>query len=107
MLGGIAVAVNAWLPPSAFLHCISVTEPAAVLVDLERQDLLGEDGAAKLRSQATKALFVVRTRQAKKGFEVLEDALEKHSPQELPKIEINDEVGAHPSVQHWQAILRC
>ncbi|BGP29607.1 hypothetical protein JCM10296v2_001346 [Rhodotorula toruloides] len=91
MLGGIAVALNAWLPPSAFFHCISITSPTAILVDHERQDLLGEEGAGKLRDQGTKAVFVVRTREAKRGFERLDEALEKHQVKELPKIEIKDE----------------
>ncbi|BGP22396.1 hypothetical protein JCM10295v2_001275 [Rhodotorula toruloides] len=91
MLGGIAVAVNAWLPSSAFLHCISITEATAVLVDSERQDLLGEEGVGRLRGQGTKAVFVVRTKEAKSGFERLDEALEGHKVQELPKIDINDE----------------
>ncbi|BGP05563.1 hypothetical protein JCM10049v2_001369 [Rhodotorula toruloides] len=91
MLGGIAVALNAWLPTSAFFHCISVTSPTAILVDHERQDLLGEEGAGKLRSQGTKAVFVVRTKEAKRGFERLDEALERHEVKALPKIEIKDE----------------
>lgn len=104
MLGGIAVALNAWLPTSAFFHCISVTSPTAILVDHERQDLLGEEGAGKLRSQGTKAVFVVRTKEAKRGFERLDEALERHEVKALPKIEIKDEVSALVSSSSFHSL---
>lgn len=98
LLGGIAVAVNAWLPPVAFFHCISITEPKVVIVDAERQALLGPR-ASELHQSGCQGIFSVRTKQRQEGVTPLEDALAQHRAQELPKLNLEPEVspGVDPS----------
>lgn len=91
LLGGIAVAVNAWLPPKAFFHCITITDPTVVLVDEERQTLLGPH-ASELKQRACRGIFSVRTRRAQEGVVPLEEALKKHSPSALPEQKLKPEV---------------
>ncbi|GAA6006302.1 hypothetical protein JCM10207_000595 [Rhodosporidiobolus poonsookiae] len=87
-LGAIVVAVNAWLTPDAFFHCLSITEPTVVFVDDERERVLASR-VDELRAAKTRALFVVRGRRAPaKGFERLEEALKQHRRAELPKVDI-------------------
>lgn len=100
MLGGIAVAVNAWLPPTAFVHCITITEPKVVLVDEERQALLGPR-VAELRQHGCCAVFSVRTQKVVQGVTRLEDALRQHKTQEVRAAEIGPEVrSARRSLTH-------
>ena len=40
LIGGITVAINAWLPVPSILHCLRTVRPDLVFVDEERADLL-------------------------------------------------------------------
>lgn len=90
LLGGIAVAVNAWLPPAAFFHCISITEPKVVIVDEERQALLGPR-APELRQKGCQGIFSVRTKQRQDGVVPLDKALGQHQVRELPQVDLQPE----------------
>ncbi|GAA5949329.1 hypothetical protein JCM21900_005606 [Sporobolomyces salmonicolor] len=91
MLGAVAVAVNAWLSPEAFAHCLELTQPRIVLVDEERAKLL-QDRIAPLRRQGCKAFFVTRSsQQVGAGLEKLEDALRASPARDLPDVNISPE----------------
>ncbi|CEQ39336.1 SPOSA6832_00846, partial [Sporobolomyces salmonicolor] len=91
MLGAVAVAVNAWLSPEAFAHCLELTQPRIVLVDEERAKLL-QDRIAPLRRQGCKAFFVTRSsQQIGAGLEKLEDALRASPARDLPDVNISPE----------------
>ncbi|GJN88100.1 hypothetical protein Rhopal_001056-T1 [Rhodotorula paludigena] len=90
LLGAISVAVNAWLSPEAFFHCLSITEPAAILVDEERQQVL-RSRVAELHKLGCRTLLVTRTSTAVAGFEPLSAALAAHAPSALPDIAIGPE----------------
>ncbi|GAA5928967.1 hypothetical protein JCM1841_006433 [Sporobolomyces salmonicolor] len=91
MLGAVAVAVNAWLSPEAFAHCLELTQPRIVLVDEERAKLL-QDRIAPLRRQGCKAFLVTRSsHQVGAGLEKLEDALRASPARDLPDVNISPE----------------
>ncbi|BGP37471.1 hypothetical protein JCM10450v2_001377 [Rhodotorula kratochvilovae] len=87
MLGGIAVAVNAWLTPAAFHHCIAITEPTAILVDGERAEVLRPHVDA-LRKGGCLTFLVARSAAPPTGFEPFYAALKVHTPTALPNTEI-------------------
>ena len=83
--------MNAWLPPAAFFHCISITEPKVVVVDEERQALLGPR-APELRQKGCQGIFSVRTKQRQDGVVPLDEALGQHQIRELPQLDLQPEV---------------
>ncbi|GAA6042818.1 hypothetical protein JCM8097_004444 [Rhodosporidiobolus ruineniae] len=89
-LGAVGVAVNCWLAPDAFFHCLALTEPIAIFVDEERAKLLG-DKVGELKKLGLRASFVVRSRGDLSGFERLEPALEGNRATELPDVSIEAE----------------
>ncbi|GAA5898914.1 hypothetical protein JCM6882_004029 [Rhodosporidiobolus microsporus] len=90
-LGAVAVAVNAWLSPDAFFHCLSLTKPTAVFVDEEREKVLSGK-IAKLRRLGAKVLFSVRSKSgAGDKFERLEDALPRCKERTLPSVRVDPE----------------
>lgn len=90
LLGGVAVAVNAWLTPEAFYHCVSITEPRALIVDAERAEVLGPK-VASLRSLGCSSLLAARAPAPPAGFEPFVAALEAHEPEAFPRAEIGPE----------------
>ncbi|GAA5863970.1 hypothetical protein JCM8547_005298 [Rhodosporidiobolus lusitaniae] len=89
-LGAVGVAVNAWLTPDAFLHCLALTEPTVVLVDVERARVL-KGKTQGLREKGGRAFFVVRAGREEgvmEEWERLEDALEGCKGTEVSKVEI-------------------
>ncbi|GAA5987527.1 hypothetical protein JCM11641_007175 [Rhodosporidiobolus odoratus] len=91
-LGAIGVAVNAWLSPSAFMHCLKLTTPKAIFVDEERANVLRPYVAA-LRHAGTKALWTVRSRSLEE-WERLEDALKRWKGGQVPEVDIKPEDSA-------------
>ena len=87
-LGAVVVAVNAWLSPDAFFHCLRLTQPTAIFVDQERAEVLQE----KVGQLGAKAVFTVRTSKRFRGFDPLEEVLKEHKERKLPDISIVDEV---------------
>ncbi|GAA5863277.1 hypothetical protein JCM1840_007466 [Sporobolomyces johnsonii] len=91
MLGAVAVAVNAWLSPEAFAHCLELTQPRVVLIDEERAKLL-QDRIDPLRRKGCKAFLVARCgHRAGAGLEKLEDALQASPACDLPAVNISAE----------------
>ncbi|TNY19821.1 long-chain-fatty-acid-CoA ligase, partial [Rhodotorula diobovata] len=90
LLGGVAVAVNAWLTPEAFYHCVSITEPRALIVDAERAEVLGPK-VASLRSLGCSSLLAARAPAPPAGFEPFVAALEAHEPRAFARPEVGPE----------------
>ncbi|GAA5836817.1 hypothetical protein JCM11251_005796 [Rhodosporidiobolus azoricus] len=90
-LGAVGVAVNAWLSPDAFVHCLTLTEPTVIVVDEEREKVLAER-VDVLRRKGAKVLLSVRSKGRKGGaFERLEDALEGCEARSLPSVQVGPE----------------
>ncbi|GAA5929081.1 hypothetical protein JCM3775_006730 [Rhodotorula graminis] len=88
LLGGIGVAVNAWLTPEAFYHCVSVTTPVALIVDAERAGILCPK-VSDLRSLGCNTFLVARSAAPPSGFEPFVDALARHEPREFPRPDLS------------------
>ncbi|GAA6049485.1 hypothetical protein JCM3770_007362 [Rhodotorula araucariae] len=93
ILGGVAVAVNAWLTPAAFCHCIFITEPTAILVDAERAEVL-RPRLTDLRAGGCGTFLVARASAPPAGFEPFLAALAAHTPTALPNPDIAPEDNA-------------
>ncbi|BGP18940.1 hypothetical protein JCM10213_001961 [Rhodosporidiobolus nylandii] len=90
MLGAVAVAVNAWLSPEAFFHCLALVEPVAIFADEQRAKVL-QPRVEELKQLGARSLFVVRAAATMQGFERLEEALVKHEKMDVPKVQIEAE----------------
>jgi len=87
LLGAVAVAVNAWLTPEAFYHCVSITEPVAVVVDAERAEVL-QSRTSDLRSLGCRTFLVARSASPLADFESFTDTLAAQASSKFPRPEI-------------------
>ncbi|ORY88277.1 AMP-dependent synthetase and ligase [Leucosporidium creatinivorum] len=94
LLGAVSVAVNAWLPPAAMIHCLTTTTPRLVVLDAERAKILA--GAVEEMDQVggTRKVLVMRAGgEVPKGMSSLEGEVASWSDAEskLPEVEIHPE----------------
>ncbi|KAK4705766.1 hypothetical protein P7C70_g424, partial [Phenoliferia sp. Uapishka_3] len=86
-MGGIAVAINAWSPLEALVHCFNNSGCKVAVVDPERAAVL-VPALSAIREGGCASIFVARTASAPAGFECFEAALEGCGGVPLPKVDI-------------------
>lgn len=87
LLGAVIVAVNAWLPVPALIHCITLTTPRVVVLDVERAKVLADKAHELKEIGGTSKILVIREDKPPSGMLSFDAEFNKHKPQAVPEVQ--------------------